>query len=96
VWLPVVGKADLVVLTRDKRIRTRPVEREALLSHGVRACFLTSGARLNLFDQLQLWLRYWSEIEQLVTDHPGPWLASVTKNGVRRFDSRGTAGGPSN
>jgi hypothetical protein len=32
-WLPVVGAAGLVVLTRDKRIRGRPLERKALLDH---------------------------------------------------------------
>ena len=85
-WLPIVGRAGLVVLTRDKRIRNRPLERVALLGHNVRACFLTSGGRLDLFDQLQLWLRYWPEIERLVADEPGPWLASVTRNGVRLFD----------
>lgn len=49
-WLPVVGKAGLVVLTRDKRIRRRPLEREALLTSGVRACFQTTGGQLNLFE----------------------------------------------
>lgn len=82
-WLPVVGKAGLVVLTRDKRIRSRPLERQALLEHGVRACFLTAGGQLTLFEQLQLWLRNWSEIERLVAEEPAPWLASVTTNGVR-------------
>lgn len=87
-WLPVVGHADLVVLTRDKRIRSRPLERQALLDAGVRACFLTSGGSLNLFDQLRLWLRYWDDIETLVAEQPAPWLASVTRNGVRIFDTR--------
>jgi hypothetical protein len=82
-WLPLVGASGLVVLTRDKRIRTRPVERATLLEHGVRACFLTSGGNLDLFAQLRLWLRYWDEIENLVASTPGPWLASVNRAGVR-------------
>ncbi len=87
-WLPVVGQAELVVLTRDKRIRSRPLERQALLDHGVRACFLTSGGTLTLFDQLRLWLRNWDDIETLVAEQPAPWLASVTRNGVQVFDAR--------
>lgn len=87
-WLPIIGQADLVVLTRDKRIRSRPLERRALLDHGVRACFLTSGGSLDLFGQLRLWLRYWDDIETLVADRPAPWLASVTRTGVRIFDTR--------
>ena len=88
VWLPVVGRLGLVVLTRDKRIRHRPLERQALLDHGVRACFLTSGGSLDLFAQLRLWLRSWDEIEVLVKDRPAPWLASVNRTGVQVFDAR--------
>ncbi len=91
-WLPVIGQAGLVVLTRDKRIRSRPLERQALLASGVRACFLTSGGSLTLFEQLRLWLRYWDDIETLATDQPAPWLASVTRAGVRIFDARQTSG----
>jgi PIN like domain len=87
-WLPIIGQAGLVVLTRDKRIRSRPLERQALLDHDVRACFLTSGGTLDLFSQLQLWLRNWDDIESLVTERPAPWLASVTRAGVRVFDTR--------
>ena len=87
-WLPVVGKAGLVVLTRDKRIRSRPLERQALLDHGVRACFQTTGGQLTLFEQLRLWLRWWNEIEKLVDEQPGPWLASVTRAGAAIFDNR--------
>lgn len=90
-WLPLVGRAGLVALTRDKRIRSRPLERQALLDHGVRACFQTTGGQLTLFDQLRLWLRWWNEIEKLVAEHPGPWLASVTRAGVSIFDDGSTA-----
>jgi hypothetical protein len=84
-WLPVVGSTGLVVLTRDKKIRTRPIERQTLLRHNVRAFFQTSGGNLTLFDQLRVWLRYWDNMEELVANEPGPWLASVTGNGVRIF-----------
>jgi hypothetical protein len=80
----------LIVLTRDKRIRTRPVERDALLDHDVRACFLTSGGNLDLFTQLRLSLRHWDDIETPADTTGGPWLASVTKNNVRVFAGRST------
>lgn len=87
-WLPIVGQAGLVVLTRDKRIRSRPLERQALLDHGVRACFLTSGGSLSLFEQLRLWLKYWNDIEALVKAQPPPWLARVNRSGVKVLDTR--------
>ena len=87
-WLPIVGAARLVVLTRDKTIRPRRGARRALRDHGVRACFSTGGGNLNLFEQLRLWLRWWDQIEELVTSEEPPWLASVTSTGVRIFDRR--------
>ncbi len=33
-WLPIVGTTGLVVLNRDKRIRTRPIERESSWTTG--------------------------------------------------------------
>ncbi|MBA2609016.1 MAG: hypothetical protein H0U92_08770, partial [Actinobacteria bacterium] len=41
-WLPIVGRLGLVVFTRDKRIRYRPVERQSWVTHGVRGFALTS------------------------------------------------------
>ncbi|WP_176921360.1 hypothetical protein [Pseudonocardia oroxyli] len=32
-----------------------------------------------------------NEIEKLVTEHPGPWLASITRIGASIFDDRGAA-----
>jgi hypothetical protein len=48
------------------------VEREALLDHDVRACFLTSGGNLDLFGQLRLWLLHWDAIEILVDTNQVP------------------------
>jgi hypothetical protein len=36
--------------------------------------------------ELRLWLRWWNEIEKLVDEHPGPWLASVTRAGASIFE----------
>lgn len=86
--LPVIGQYGLVLLTRDKNIRLAPAERRLLLERNVRACFLTSGGNLNRFEQLRLWLRHWDAIERLIAAVPAPWLASVTKNEVRLFDTK--------
>ena len=40
-WLPVVGRLGLVVITRDKRIRYRSVEKWAWTEHSVRGIVLT-------------------------------------------------------
>jgi hypothetical protein len=42
-WLERAGSEDWVVLTKDKRIRRRPAEIDAIRRHRVRAFVLTSG-----------------------------------------------------
>lgn len=43
VWLPEVGRRGWIVLTRDKRIRYRTLERVALTAAAVRAFVFTGG-----------------------------------------------------
>ena len=40
-WLPVVASLHLVVITRDQRIRYRPVEKRLWVEHNVRGFVLT-------------------------------------------------------
>jgi hypothetical protein len=42
-WLAYVGPTGMVVLMKDKRIRTRPAERQAVLRHAVRCLGVASG-----------------------------------------------------
>lgn len=80
-WMPVVGEMGLIVFSRDKRLRYKPVERRALEAYSVRVVNLTSGNNLSSWDRLALILRYWSSIEER-TAIPGPWLVSLSQNGL--------------
>lgn len=42
-WLPVVGARGWVVLTKDSRLRFRPLEKEALIAAKVRVFVFTGG-----------------------------------------------------
>lgn len=42
-WLPVVGSRRWVVLTKDSRLRFRPLEKEALLAANVQVFVFTGG-----------------------------------------------------
>ncbi len=35
-WLPVAGRLGLIVITRDKKIRSRPVEADLVVAAGIR------------------------------------------------------------
>ena len=42
-WLELCGRRSWIVLAKDKRIRYRPAETEAIRRHRVKAFVLTSG-----------------------------------------------------
>jgi hypothetical protein len=80
-WLPVVGRGarDLVVLTRDKKIRTKSAEALALRDHGVRVIFLTGSKDLTRWGKLELLVRSWDRMERAITrTGAGPWALSLT------------------
>jgi hypothetical protein len=77
----VVGERQLVVITRDKRIRTRPVERLAWCDYGVRGFVLTGRTSQSTWDSLRIIARRWDDIEEMIEARPaGPWMVSLTGN----------------
>ena len=89
VWLRIVGRLGLVVLTRDKKIRSRPVEAAAVQTAGIRGFVLTSAGDLSTWQTLTLLVRQWDAIEAHILEHPnGPWLAALNNHGVRPLSLR--------
>ncbi len=93
-WLPTIGRLGLVVITRDKKIRSRPAEAELVIATGVRGFVLTSAGDLSTWDTLSMLVRQWDALERYLAEHPaGAWLAALTSQGVRPLRVR--AGGSS-
>ncbi|MFV2000234.1 MAG: hypothetical protein ACC654_07715 [Acidimicrobiia bacterium] len=65
VWLAHVGQLGWVAVFRDKRIRYRPAERDALKRHAVRAVSITTNRNLRIADQATLIGRQMPKIEAL-------------------------------
>ncbi len=83
-WLQVVESRGLVVITRDKKIRYRPVERQRWIDHRVRGFVLTGAGNMRLTEQLEFLESNWGAMQRFVDAHAvGPWMCSVTKAGVR-------------
>ena len=82
-WIPVAAAAGWVVLMRDRRIRTRFRERQALLDGGLRSFCLTQSGNSSKWDILTLLVRHWGAIERVGNEEPGPYIYSVTQSGVR-------------
>lgn len=84
VWLEVIGRRRLVVITRDKRIRYRPVEKQAWVTHGVRGFVLTGRSSQATADSLAILEIHWTAISAIVAQNPqGPWMFGVTSGALR-------------
>jgi hypothetical protein len=69
---------------KDDRIRYRPVEKEALVRHGVRAFCLTGG-NLRAAEMAGHILTVLDAIV-VACAGPGPFLYAVSRSGLRRVD----------
>ena len=80
-WLRAVGQRGWVVLTKDERIRRRPLERAALLDAGVRAFVLTARG-MSGADMGQAFVRARGSMENLLRRRrQRPFIATVTRRG---------------
>ena len=83
-WLPVIASLDLVVITRDQRIRYRPVEKRLCIEHRVRGFVLTGRRSQSTLDSLAILEHHWHHIQQIISAEPdGPWMLAVTATGLR-------------
>jgi len=89
VWLPQVAAQGWVILTRDRRLRSRPAERQAILDNGAKVVILESRASLSKWGQLEVVVPRWRRFEELA-DLPGPWLYVATRSGLRSQDLHST------
>lgn len=83
-WMPVVARRDLVVLTRDRRIRTRPAELGAYRALGIRSVWIGAKRDLSPADQVALFLEHEERLRrEIVKRGPGPWALAMSASGVR-------------
>ena len=82
-WLRDAGTNGWVVLMKDARIRRRPAELEALISHQVRAFCLTN-ANLRGRDQAE---RHVTNLEPIarIAQSPGPYIYGVYATSIKRL-----------
>lgn len=83
-WMPVVAARGLIVLTRDRRIRTRPAELRVYLEHGIRSVWFGAKQDLSPSDQVELFLRHEGRLRrEIIKRGPGPWALAMSPSGVR-------------
>ncbi len=85
-WLPAVAENRWVLLTKDEKIRRRPIERQALTIPGARSFILTAG---NMTGQqmADVLVRHIKRIQRIAKNEKPPLIAVVTKDNVKVYCS---------
>jgi hypothetical protein len=80
IWLKGVGRRGWVVLTKDKNIRYRVGERQALVASGVRAFVLAAGG-LSGDEMAGIFVTALPRIYRFLHKNQGPFVVSVARSG---------------
>lgn len=83
-WLELAGGQQWLVLFKDERIRYRPAEREALVTHGVRA-FCLMGGNLRAHEMAALFIASLEDMVSACEQEGGPFLYGISRERVRRL-----------
>jgi len=82
VWLPAVTRRNWIVLTKDKRIRRHPMEKQALLASGARTFVLTSG-NMRGQEMAEVLVGQIRKMERMARKEKPPFVAAVTRTSVK-------------
>lgn len=82
-WMPIVADRDLIVIARDRRIRTKPAELALLRQHQLRVFWIAGKKDLSNWDTLVRMVRRWDDLEEVVRNRgQGPWFMAINENAV--------------
>jgi hypothetical protein len=83
-WIPVVGDNGWILITNDRRIRTRPVEAQLAIKHRLKVVHLHGKiGHAPAWEQLTRLTARWEAIERHAERYPaGPWWLSVQRNSL--------------
>lgn len=80
----VVADLDLIVLTRERRIRSRPAELAIYREVGLRSVWIGGRHDLTPVQQADLFLRNEDRlVREAIKRGPGPWALMLTPTGLR-------------
>jgi hypothetical protein len=85
-WIPVVSSRELIVIGRDKRIRSKPQELRLLREHSLRVFWIAGKHDLSTWDWLGRVVRQWKAMEEIIEDRgAGPWFYAINEVGIREM-----------
>jgi hypothetical protein len=80
VWLQYIGERGWFLITVDRRIRKRPLEKEALKQYKVGAFFLL-GKSMSRWDRIKQLVRAWEKILEIAGREKPPFAYQVSNRG---------------
>jgi hypothetical protein len=85
-WIPAVAARELIVIGRDRRIRTKPQELERFREAGLRVFWIAGKQDLPTWGWLVRLVRHWDAIERTIEERgEGPWFYAVNDGGLREI-----------
>jgi PIN like domain len=86
-WIPDVGARGWLVVSKDKKIRTRPEERRAVKENNVGCFILNYRQPLTRWEILKLVTSTLDEMEEKFANTPRPFMYLIDRNGrFRPYD----------
>lgn len=85
-WIPEVAARDLIVIARDRHIRSKPQELAALREAGLRVFWIGGKKDMSTWDWLTRLVRHWGALERVISERgAGPWFYSVNEGGLKEI-----------
>ena len=81
-WLPYVGDHNLILVTRDLKVRRRPFELKALKEHKVGVFFLGGKSRTKC-ELIQQLVRNWPRMKYLAESTGRPFVYHIPPRGTK-------------
>ena len=84
IWLRDAGQSEALVIVRDKKVRTRPLERAAIMDNRVGCFIVNQGRNPTKWEYLRLIVVALDEMQQRFEQVPRPFIFTIDSRGVLR------------
>ena len=80
-WIPIVGKKNWLILTKDQKLRYRATEKYAVFHGGAKVFTLSSG-NLTAEQMAEIFIKAVPRIEKIAAKEMPPFIAKIYSSGI--------------
>jgi len=82
-WMPIVAARGLIAFGRDKKVRSRPAERQRILDSGLRYIWIGGKRDESSWEWMRRLMRHWDSLMTMADRlGRGPWIVTLNQNGL--------------